>query len=567
MKKMKKFLAMFLAMAMVLGMSLTTFAATVTGKITVDNTVTYDKENPTVVKAQATLNMRQIIKANPETETGWEFVKEVNAVTQEVTFDAAAEFKKVDAFAGKNDQDILWMLILNADSSAELPEGKTITAAQAKDIEQALDNIVVPEQTPSPFSVDAGTNSQSATVTEIGVYAIKATEDGYNYNPMAAYVSFGKYDTPDGVPTTLVSEVLNAKKSPTSATKSSDEADDVVEVDKVVTYTITTQVPYITRITPKFTVQDVLQGAEYVVESDTLPGETEGTTIDNPNKGMLALTITVGNGQSKTVYVNVVNPYNFTDSEGKAAVGQSFTADLLNLVWNNSIDDENADVNKDLVITYKAKVTGLEVNNNATFNAGKDDQTWSGSDDLYTGSITITKTNEDGTENLPNAEFIVYSGTVNGTTVTPLKYALLEKATDKDGKEVADTFKVKGWVDTEDAVKAAVANGDAVNAKTGTDGTATVKGLDDSVSYFFKEVKAPVGYSINEADSAATWTDAGNSETAANRVGSASMVDTTLNSLPSTGGIGTTIFTIGGCVIMVAAAGLFFATRKKSSEK
>ena len=39
--------------------------------------------------------------------------------------------------------------------------------------------------------------------------------------------------------------------------------------------------------------------------------------------------------------------------------------------------------------------------------------------------------------------------------------------------------------------------------------------------------------------------------------------NTKINSLPSTGGIGTTIFTIGGCAIMVAAAGLFFASRRK----
>lgn len=39
------------------------------------------------------------------------------------------------------------------------------------------------------------------------------------------------------------------------------------------------------------------------------------------------------------------------------------------------------------------------------------------------------------------------------------------------------------------------------------------------------------------------------------------------STLPSTGGIGTTIFTIAGCVIMIAAAGLFFASRKKSDNK
>ena len=42
--------------------------------------------------------------------------------------------------------------------------------------------------------------------------------------------------------------------------------------------------------------------------------------------------------------------------------------------------------------------------------------------------------------------------------------------------------------------------------------------------------------------------------------------NTKLASLPSTGGIGTTIFTIGGCLIMVIAAGLFFASRRKASK-
>ena len=36
--------------------------------------------------------------------------------------------------------------------------------------------------------------------------------------------------------------------------------------------------------------------------------------------------------------------------------------------------------------------------------------------------------------------------------------------------------------------------------------------------------------------------------------------------LPSTGGIGTTIFTIGGCAIMILAAGLYFASRRRSAK-
>ena len=45
-----------------------------------------------------------------------------------------------------------------------------------------------------------------------------------------------------------------------------------------------------------------------------------------------------------------------------------------------------------------------------------------------------------------------------------------------------------------------------------------------------------------------------------------SLNDTNIIGLPSTGGIGTTLFTIGGIVIMVAAAALYFANRKKTEK-
>lgn len=45
--------------------------------------------------------------------------------------------------------------------------------------------------------------------------------------------------------------------------------------------------------------------------------------------------------------------------------------------------------------------------------------------------------------------------------------------------------------------------------------------------------------------------------------GEVSFTDTKVGSLPETGGIGTTIFTVGGCAIMVVAAALFFMNKKK----
>ena len=48
------------------------------------------------------------------------------------------------------------------------------------------------------------------------------------------------------------------------------------------------------------------------------------------------------------------------------------------------------------------------------------------------------------------------------------------------------------------------------------------------------------------------------------KVSSLGIKNTKIAQLPSTGGIGTTIFTIGGCAIMIIAAALFFASRRRA---
>ena len=90
-----------------------------------------------------------------------------------------------------------------------------------------------------------------------------------------------------------------------------------------------------------------------------------------------------------------------------------------------------------------------------------------------------------------------------------------------------------------------------------------MEGLDEG-TYHIEEKVAPDGYSINEKIEDVTLSVEG--EATAVLEGTREVLDTKLSSLPSTGGIGTTIFTIAGCLIMVAAAGLFFASRRKSAK-
>ena len=103
----------------------------------------------------------------------------------------------------------------------------------------------------------------------------------------------------------------------------------------------------------------------------------------------------------------------------------------------------------------------------------------------------------------------------------------------------------------------------ATDILVATNGTLKVTGLDEG-KYEFKETKAPTGYKVNPDNKAFEIIANEEKEVTADPV---EFVNTKLSSLPSTGGMGTYLFTIIGVVVMAGAAGAFFISRRKGSEE
>lgn len=475
MKKIKKVLALLVAMVMVMGMTMTTMAAPKTATITVKD------ENGDILR-EAELSYVQVIVADQTTRTGWAF-----------TSDAIKE-AYLNAFGEKDDQVVIDQLIAYA--------AKAENAATTEEIAKALSNVV------NSKDVQYTPMSNPQTVDKAGVYAVKAVQEGYTYNNMAAYVGFG---TEQGDYPSLTNVELTAKRTPTDVTKEATDPDKVVAIGDIVTYTIETTVPYIdpNATNRSFKVWDKISGAEYYFE-----GEGSHFSI---------------------VMGDFDNVYGTELLEEKTATG--FTANLSDFIL-----PDNGNAGKKVLITYTAKVTAQTVENE-TGNNISGTEVDSDNENVYTGSITLTKYNEDKSKKLSGAGFEVR----------------------KDGSDEALTFKMLG-----DGSYEYDPNGKIIEVFTGKEGILTVSGL-DAGTYNFKETTAPEGYHIKNdpdgVDATATLVLEGDkTEAEAILTAGTELTNTKLSSLPSTGGIGTTIFTIGGCVIMIAAAGLFFASRKKENK-
>lgn len=231
----KKIGALLVAAVMVLAMASTAFAAT-------KNEATIKVNNAD----KATLTYAQVIVPDQTTRTGWNFVGGANG---EVAQAYKTAYKVTDA------QAAIEAVIANKDASK-------LGAAQAT----------------AANKVAFGNMSNPQTVSTAGVYLIKATEKGYTYNIMAAYVGFGevtkvvdgekvKFDYPS-----LVDAEVDAKKTEIKVTKEVTDSDNVTHTGDILTYTVKTNVPFInpTDTDKTFVVKDILTGAEYTTEA---PGE------------------------------------------------------------------------------------------------------------------------------------------------------------------------------------------------------------------------------------------------------------------------------------------------------
>ncbi len=106
-------------------------------------------------------------------------------------------------------------------------------------------------------------------------------------------------------------------------------------------------------------------------------------------------------------------------------------------------------------------------------------------------------------------------------------------------------------------------------------GIATIQGVDATTTYFLEEVAAPAGYNklsarkgVSIGATNISVTVEGNEYIGSNEVGgdAVQIINQSGSELPSTGGIGTTIFyTVGG--ILVIAAVVFLATKRRVSAK
>ena len=370
------------------------------------------------------------------------------------------------------------------------------------------------------------TSNVNFTGLQAGAYLVIVTDptNKTEYSTMVAKTY--KYDEKNNLIAPLNASVV-AKADKYHTGKEADKTN--AEVGDLVTYKVKTTVPY----------QEVKPNGDKLVNefkvSDTLTGATVYLTGEAVKGTAAVNTITV-NGATVPGFEKLSETLN----------GQNtFTLDLMNLV-----NADNTYAGQEVVITYTALVNKANlVENNATSTQDPNGTTTK----TYSGNATITKYEVNTTNVLKGAEFVVYR---------------INKETNKKEYAVIDN---EGWITgewTAETTKDVVPAGLGSTLTTADDGTVTVKGL-NAGDYYFKEVVAPDGYSISNTDIAFTMAETTDKTTgvvtgvAPTNPELIKMYDSKLSALPSTGGMGTTLFTIAGCAIMVAAAGFFFASRKR----
>ena len=215
----------------------------------------------------------------------------------------------------------------------------------------------------------------------------------------------------------------------------------------------------------------------------------------------------------------------------------------------DSITDDTS-----IVINYTAKLTsdavaGTGYDNDTWLDYGDNQHTEHDTTTTYTWKLPIYKYHMDGETKtaLPGAEFILYKGSEENRV-----YAQVT-----DGK-------LTGWTTTKT---------DATTLVSDAEGKIAVEGL-DADTYYLEETKAPGGYNKLAGPVTVvishTVTDEGAHMTHTLKQGETNVEQVEIENksgteLPSTGGIGTTIFYVLGSILVIGAVVLLITKKRMSA--
>ncbi len=542
MKKMKKILAMALAMAMVLGMSVTTFAA---DKVPDEN----DAKAVTIsnVEEGATYRAYQII-------------------------DAAY------GLDGKNFTHYVW-------APGTDQAGKKVVFSETGEsaVVEGLTDDLITQLAADPTGLTEKADYTPDTPLEVGTWMILVTPPAADttkiYNPMIASVFYSvngsgnMNDVESGTIDAdrdweLVETGAFAKSSTITLDKELDNrnTDTEVSVGDTVSFTITTNIPsYDANYyeDPTFVIKDEIVNGLAYVKAD--PGDATPTA---PVVTVGGKTVTAGDNTYKVTW---------TPQDGKPSFQITFAPAYLTGLASAEVNERavtvkySATVTDDAVKQVGENKASLDYSRTPTETDTKEDKEYVFTFALHGELFKV----DDADAKLPDAVFTLY-----------------EEDTDGDDEIV--------WAENDTKQVSAV--GDPYT--TTADGEIRFKGLDGDKTYYLKETAAPTGYTINDTvykiefvfdkpddykGEEITYTvkvtsnetpnpanesytvkygnkvddEYGNGIATGNAI---NIQNTKLSSLPSTGGIGTTIFTIGGCAVMIIAAGLYFANRRKTAK-
>ena len=289
------------------------------------------------------------------------------------------------------------------------------------------------------------------------------------------------------------------------------------DVGQIVTYTITGKVPDYTGFdTYIYTIEDTMS-AGLTFDRDSLSVRVGNTDV------------TADTNKCEITYDGSTAPNTFKVS---IIVKNCTVGDPIEVTYKATVNEKAIAVisNNEAKLTYSNDPTNSESKTTTPAEIVK----------VYTSKIVIDKF-ESGSEatKLPNAKFVLYKEEKPGETV------------------------YYQWNETAKKVEWVMDVTDATVVTTNDKGEATFGGLADG-TYYLVETEAPAGY--NPLTAPVEVKVAGSSTDAAKLSVTAKVENKTGTTLPSTGGMGTTIFYVLGSVLVIGAA-VLLVTKKRMSTK